>query len=286
MPSINVPNGRLSFEIVGDGNLETLIFLHGAGCSAHQWRAITARLECQFRIVIPNLRGYGDSENWETGETPRLSKEAAGIHHLAEALGRSAHLVGHGYGASVALRAGLEEPSLYQSVTAIEPVSFHLLRKGLEQDHNMFLKVAQLAIDMANQAMTGNVAQGVRRFVDFFGGSGTWNQISPDVRRRLCGRVFSIACNVCALAQDRAILDDFADYQLPVHLVTGDRTVAPVRRVAERLRSYLPGARQDWLLNAGHMSATSSHADTVAEMIASQTGTHLLTPPVRGSAVA
>ncbi|MEQ8666506.1 MAG: alpha/beta hydrolase [Rhodospirillales bacterium] len=286
MPSIDVRGGQLSFEIFGDGNRETLILLHAAGCSGHQWRAIAGRLEHQFRIVIPNLRGYGGSSAWKSGDTPRLSMEADGVHDLVDALGRRAHLAGHGYGAAVALRAGLDAPQRYAGVTAIEPVSFHLLRKGLESDHNIFLTVAQLAIDMASLAMTGNTARGVERFVEYFGGPGTWAQISLEVRRRMCDRVFSIACNVCALAQDKAVLDDYADYQLPVHLVTGDRTVAPVRRVAERLRSYLPGARQDWLLNAGHMSATSTHAEAVAEMIASQPGAYLMPPPSREIAAA
>lgn len=275
MPAIDVGGAKLEFELTGRPDGGTLMLLHGAGGSASQWREIAAYLGHRFRVVMPKLRGYGESTPWVRGEIPKLETEADGIIQLINAFGGHAHLVGHGYGASVALRVGLVAPHRVSGVTAIEPASFHLLRSGLEADRNIYTSVAQLAVALAQAAMSGGKTAGVERFVEFFSGRGTWAQINIETRRRMCRRIMAIACNVCALAQDRMTLDDYAGYDLPVVIVTGDRTQPPVRRVAERLRSYLPGARQDWLLNAGHMAAMTTHADTVAEMIASHVGVNM-----------
>jgi len=273
MKTLEIENGQLAYEDEGAG--ETIILMHSAGTSSRQWRRLVPRLATRFRVLTVDLRGHGESSPWGAGETPKLTAEAAAIHQLATLAGGRAHLAGHGYGASVALRAGLDRPKLYTAVTAIEPVSFHVLRKGMDSDRSIYLGIAQLALDLANASVSGSARDGARKFVSYFSGPETWDDISFDARRNMCDRLISIAYSVFATAQDRAILDDFADYRLPVRLITGDRTVQPVRRVAERLRSYLPGAKQDWLIGAGHMAATSSHADAVAELIASHHGTYL-----------
>lgn len=286
MPRIDTGEAKIEFDVTGRPDGGTVMLLHGAGSSSSQWRTVAAYLGHRFRVVTPKFRGYGDSTPWARGETPRLESEANGIVALIETLSTQVHLVGHGYGASVALRTGLNAPKLVSGVTAIEPASFHLLRTGLEADRNIYTSVAQLAVGLAQSAMSGGTADGIERFVEFFSGRGTWAQINFETRRRMCDRIMAIACNVCALTQDRATLDDYASYGTLVYLVTGDRTQPPVRRVAERLRSYLPGARQDWLLNAGHMAATSTHAETVAEMIASHVGVYLYVPTDRENVAA
>lgn len=271
MPLIDVRAGKLSFEIAGRHSDGTVLLLHAAGSSPGQWRQVVASLGERFRVVIPSFRGYGESTGWPRGMPPKLEAEADGIVRLLDALGGGIHVVGQGYGASVALRIGLDAPHLLDGITAIEPASFGLLRRGPGNDRTVYLTLAELAVDLARAALNGKADEGVRRFVDFFSGAGTWEQIAIDVRHRMGERIFDIACNVFALAEDRTALDDFAGCAVPVQLVAGDRTMAPVHRVTDRLLSYLPDARQAWLTDAGHMAATSSHAEIVSAMIAEMT---------------
>ncbi len=279
MKALELPNVRLAYDEAGNGR--TVVLLHTAGTSSRQWRRIVPMLAQRFRVITVDLRGYGGTSPWRSGEKPRLSADADLIHGLVRHIGGPAHLAGHGYGASVALRAGLDRADLYNGITAIEPVSFHLLRKGLSGDREIFMNAATLALDLAHAATDGPGGagrKGARKFVRFFSGPDTWAQISEDARRSIRQRLMPIACNVFAVSQDRTILDDYVDYQLPVRLITGDRTVQPVRRVAERMRSYIPGAKQDWLIAAGHMAATSSHAEAVSELIADHAGVLLPLP--------
>jgi len=71
--------------------------------------------------ILYDLRGHGLSECPRTGYT--IEDSVADLIGLLDALGvhHPVHVVGHSYGASVALRAGIIEPSRVASLVLIEP---------------------------------------------------------------------------------------------------------------------------------------------------------------------
>ena len=103
----------LVVERVGDG--PPILFVHGdiVGPSL-TWRK-QRELAARWSLIIPSRPGFGGSPPLERND---FEIEAA---MFAELLGAGAHLVGHSYGAVIALLAAAERPEAVRSLTVSEP---------------------------------------------------------------------------------------------------------------------------------------------------------------------
>ena len=106
---------------------ETLICLHSSASSGRQWRELVAPLESRFEVLTPNLLGYDEPVAWPAGRAASLDDEARQLAPLLDARPGGVHLLGHSFGAAVALQMALRRPSRIKSLTLYEPVRFALL---------------------------------------------------------------------------------------------------------------------------------------------------------------
>jgi pimeloyl-ACP methyl ester carboxylesterase len=106
----------LFVEEVGTG--PRVLLVHGSGDRETTW-ADQRGLADQFRLVIPDRRGYGESPACD----PSFDNDAADIATLMEA---GSHLVGFSYGGIGCLLAAAKRPDAVLSLTVIEPVAFAL----------------------------------------------------------------------------------------------------------------------------------------------------------------
>jgi pimeloyl-ACP methyl ester carboxylesterase len=93
---------RVAYRETGTGR--AIILLHSLGLSHREWEPVVDSLSRRFRVVVPDLPLHGDSE-----DRPRhpytlrwLTEVMAGF--CGEVGGRTASLVGHGFGAELALQ--------------------------------------------------------------------------------------------------------------------------------------------------------------------------------------
>ena len=103
----------LAVERVGDG--PPILFVHGdiVGPSL-TWRK-QRELSERWTLIIPSRPGFGASPPLERND---FEVEAP---MFAELLGEGAHLVGHSYGAVIALLAASARPEAVRSLTVSEP---------------------------------------------------------------------------------------------------------------------------------------------------------------------
>jgi pimeloyl-ACP methyl ester carboxylesterase len=104
---------ELDVSRVGDG--PTVVLVHGSvvGAAVTWRRQLT--LADHWTLCIPNRPGFGNSPALARGD---FESEAPLI---AELLGGGAHLVGHSYGAVIALCAAALRPRAVRSLTISEP---------------------------------------------------------------------------------------------------------------------------------------------------------------------
>jgi pimeloyl-ACP methyl ester carboxylesterase len=108
---------RLHVAEAGEGPL--VLLLHGFAGFWWSWRHQLGPLaDAGYRAVAVDLRGYGDSDKPPRGyDAWTLAGDIGG---LVKALGEPrAHLVGHGWGATLAWTVAALHPRLVRSVTAI-----------------------------------------------------------------------------------------------------------------------------------------------------------------------
>ncbi|MBX3607124.1 MAG: alpha/beta hydrolase [Piscinibacter sp.] len=101
-----------------------LLLLHGFPQSHAMWHRVAARLAPRFRLVLPDLRGYGDSAKPDGGpDHAAYSKRAmaADMLGLMRRLGHERFCVaGHDRGARVAHRLALDAPQAVARLALID----------------------------------------------------------------------------------------------------------------------------------------------------------------------
>ena len=60
MPTAELGDIRLYYEDFGEG--EPLLFIHGLGSSTRDWENQVRYFSDRYRVVVPDLRGHGNSE--------------------------------------------------------------------------------------------------------------------------------------------------------------------------------------------------------------------------------
>jgi epoxide hydrolase 4 len=96
-----VETNRIRLHCVTQGEGDLVVLLHGFPEFWYSWRHQIPVLARHFKVVVPDLRGYNDSDKPESGYD--LDTLSADIRGLIESLGYlRAHIVGHDWGGTIA----------------------------------------------------------------------------------------------------------------------------------------------------------------------------------------
>lgn len=119
MAKLALPGGpRLHYQQVGDG--PDVVMVHGITGNLAVWHLhIVPALSQRLRILTYDLRGHGYSDTPPTGYSP--DDMATDLHELLDGLGvdRPA-IVGHSYGADIALYFAARHPERVREVICVE----------------------------------------------------------------------------------------------------------------------------------------------------------------------
>lgn len=145
---MDVNGVRLHVRITGVGH--PLILLHGWPQTSYCWRKLTALLAPHFRVIAPDLRGFGDSEKPDDPYDKRTV--ATDILALAHALDYNQALVGgHDIGGRVAYRLTLDHPEFVTGLISMagrySPLGEDLLfskEQSQERWYFFFHQIAEL----------------------------------------------------------------------------------------------------------------------------------------------
>src|SRR4051812_46908588 len=102
-----VPVGPDRFETIDEGKGEAVLLLHGFPTSRLLWQRLVPKLSQRFRVLAPDLKGYGES----SGEGPvDLASQAGSMLQFIDEMHLArvtivAHDVGSAAGQILAVRA-------------------------------------------------------------------------------------------------------------------------------------------------------------------------------------
>jgi pimeloyl-ACP methyl ester carboxylesterase len=113
----DLPTGvRVHLAAAGPADAPPVLALHGFPQHWWSWREVIAALDGEFRVLCPDMRGFGWSGWPSDGEftKQRVAEDAVA---LLDALGiERARLVGHDWGAYAAILAALDAPDRFSSL--------------------------------------------------------------------------------------------------------------------------------------------------------------------------
>ena len=258
---------RISYFDAGAGS--PLLFVHCSSASHKEWKQIGRRFQEQHRTLMPDLLGYGASEEWGTP-----AREASGLEDtevldaILERAGGPVHVIAHSYGGAVALQQALAEfqrpaPRI-KSLFLIEPVSFHVLRTGGRMTD--WAGIDRRAGKVVQLAKEGKINKAADIYMSYWLGWLKW-RLSParfrqEVRRTLPKVAYEFS-NMYVYDQTP---EDYAVIDCPVTLVCGGKTTPEARAIVQVLGQTLSQARVESLAGAGHMSPFT-HPEPVCRLI-------------------
>ncbi len=114
----------LRVRLGGTAGAPPLLLVHGFPQTGAMWHRVAQRLAPRHRLVVPDLRGYGESDKpaSDAEHAPYAKRTlAADLHALMAALGHTRYAVaGHDRGARVAHRLALDEPQAVQRLALLD----------------------------------------------------------------------------------------------------------------------------------------------------------------------
>ena len=101
-----------------------MVFAHGFGCDQHMWRMVAPAFEPDFRTVLFDNVGAGNSDlsAYDPAKYASLHGYADDVVEIGRELGLSgAVFVGHSVSAMVGVLASLKAPALFESLVLVGP---------------------------------------------------------------------------------------------------------------------------------------------------------------------
>ena len=247
-----------------------VVCLHGNGSVSAQWRALMEALAPRFRVLAPDAYDCGRSPRWPSDRVIRLADEVELIEPVLEQAGSPLALVGHSYGAAVALIAALANPARVRAMALYEPTLFSLVDAAHPRPNDAdgirnAVAHAGLALD------EGNPYGAAEKFIDYWSGRGAWKRVPEDRKVPLAASVRNVRRWAHALFKEPTPLDAFRFLDIPVLYMMGKRSTASAHAVARLLTRTLPRVEVVEFEDLGHMGPVT-HPAQVNEAIASFLG--------------
>ncbi|MGO4498896.1 alpha/beta fold hydrolase [Paenibacillus sp. 2RAB27] len=125
---IKTSNFETYVNRAGEGNAETILFLHGSGPGVFAWANWRYALDAcseTYDCIAPDLLGFGESGHPDILPKNRQGWMTHWVNQLIELLDelgiQKAHLVGNSLGCSIALELLLEYPERFDRVVLMGP---------------------------------------------------------------------------------------------------------------------------------------------------------------------
>ncbi|MBL4627261.1 MAG: alpha/beta hydrolase [Roseicyclus sp.] len=187
--------------------------------------------------------GHGPDHDRTRDFHDQATAEAA--RHLPDA---PCHLIGHSFGATLALRIALDQPARIASLTLFEPVLFCASNgpgRAAHDGHSAGLPRALAG---------GDTAAAARIFLDLWG-TQSFDDLPERHRTYITDRIWIPEVTEPALVYDRAhILARLPRLMTPTLLLQGANSPPVVSEINTRLADDLPNAQCHTIPNAGHMA--------------------------------
>ena len=233
----------------------TLVLLHASASSARQWDALAQSLRSQFDVHAIDLHGHGQRP--APGHALSVHDDAALARAVLERAG-GGHLIGHSYGAAVAVHLAAAAPQLVHSLALYEPVLFRLLADHAPGSYGA-REVFELATFVWEQVAQQRLMPAAERFVSYWSGPQAWGRMPLERQQAVAARMPVIEQQFRSLVHEALPPAALAGIGMPLLCLHGTRSTSAALQMAALLRTLLPHGRHEALEGLGHM-APLTHA--------------------------
>ncbi|MFI9271547.1 alpha/beta fold hydrolase [Kitasatospora sp. NPDC052896] len=277
--------GRITTATVRTGSLRTggaalnwradqvttnVVLVHGSFDDHTSWDRIVPLLPHDITAIRYDRRGHSRSSA-PAGRSGLHDHAGDLVSVITELAGGAAHLVGHSYGALVALMTAARHPELVSSVLVHEPPAFPLLADD-PQGEPLRAEARAHVTTVAAHIEAGRQDEAVALFAEKVAFGPRWRELFPQPQRAVLAANAHTYLDQFHDPDHYALdLEALATDRVPITVTVGTDGPAAVRRCTQLLADRLPAATVETLTGAGH-APHLSHPDEFAAALARHLG--------------
>ncbi len=243
-----------------------VVCIHSNASSSAQWRSLMDLLSGSHRVLAPDSYGSGKSPDWHSDREISLRDEVNFLEPVFALADQPFSLVGHSYGAAVALIAALANPGRIRALALYEPTLFALVDaqspapNGVDGIRNAVF-AAGAALDV------GDPDAAAGHFIDFWMGAGSWSATPSQRKPAITDSVANVRRWSHALFTEPTPVEAFATLDCPILYMLGGSSPESAHAVSRAILPVLRSARVVEFQGLGHM-APVTHPDVINAEIA------------------
>jgi len=218
------------------------------------WGGLAKVVGADVTLVAPDMASHGRSDDWDGTSDFSETTYKASLGAMDEG---PMDIIGHSFGAAIALRMAVTHPERVRSLTLFEPVFFAVALADAPQsmvDHDRQAKPFHDAM------ASGDPAAGAQAFNAMWSGGPKWDSLSDRSRAAMTRAIHVVPDTVGFLYDDNAGLlrDGVLDrLKVPAILVRGEHAAPAVKAVTAGLTRRMGNAEEVIIAGAGHMAPIS-----------------------------
>ena len=242
-----------------------VVCLHANASTSVQWRGLMESLGSEYHVLAADSYGVGESPPWPSDRRVSLRDEVALLEPVFERAGDPFALVGHSYGAAVALIAAVTQPHRVGALALFEPVLFALVDE-VSRPPNAADGI-RAGVNAAGAALdAGEPDRAAQIFIDYWMGAGAWANTAAARKPSIAAAVTHLRGWADALFQEPTPLEVFGALDIPVLYMMGTDSPASSRAVGQLLVGALPQVQVVEFERMGHMGPVT-HPEIVNQAI-------------------
>ncbi len=248
---------------LGQGARQVLA-LHCTIAHSGAWAGLAASLGAQATLVAPDMLSHGKSPDWD-GQSDFFDLTTT---LSAAQLTQPMDVIGHSFGAMIALRLAVNHPKLIRSVVLIEPVFFAVAKLDAPDLLAQHDAAAQPYVEALE---TGDMPLAARLFNRMWSTeeSPRWPDMPEKTRAAMIRGIRVVPDVEQALFQDtKGLLTPgvLNEVKRPTLLMTGGHSHPVMPAISHGLQKRLPNASIITIEDAGHMLPISHPKETAAQI--------------------
>ncbi len=257
------PSGS-GLTAIARGQGPEVVLVHGALGDYREWAPIGDQLEARYRVVALSRRYHWPGSPPADDAAYSYESHSNDLRSFLNSIGHPVHLIGHSYGAGVALLTAIRAPQFIRSLTLIEPAFGSLLpAKGPGVEAELVSRDSMTAT-VRKLAREGQDERAAEVLIDWVQGSpGGFSKLPAAVREGMLANA-KTAASTFAVRAPEVSCDQLRKLNVPTLVLKGERTRVFYRLIAQEVASCVPGAESATIPSSGHMTIVENPGQTVA----------------------